>query len=201
MFLKRQKLLASLAVVGILMSAVVAFKLVARSDRHRLSYFQYGPAISEAGPRSGPPKTGKKQYLTSPQQKSTEAFDIAIVQKHSLSVTPGPEPRLDPLNTSTIASVEEAEYFEMMTAALAEDFPELDLSEMERIELFEGILQIRKSFERTRSLDRSAENAQAFQQLELERDAAIEQFENMVGMSFHEFMLRTPSTDGGIDRD
>jgi hypothetical protein len=201
MSLKRHKLFVSLAVVGILISAAVAWKLVARTDRHRLSYFQYGPAISEIGPRSEPQKPGRKQYLPSPQQEHTEAFDIAIVQKHSLPVTPGPAPTLDPLNTSTIASGEEAEYFEMMTAALAEDFPELDLSEMERIELFEVILQIRKSFERTRSLDRSAENAQAFQQLELERDAAIEQFENMVGMSFHEFMLRTPSTDGGIDRD
>jgi hypothetical protein len=87
-----------------------------------------------------------------------------------------------------------------MTAFLAEDFPELELSKREQIKLFDLIWQVRDSFERTRSLNRSADNAELLHQLELERDAAIEAFENIVGMSFQEFMLRTPATEGGIDQ-
>jgi hypothetical protein len=148
MSLKRNTLLAILAAAGILISAAVAWKLVVRSDRHRLPYLQYGPAISQNGPHSKPQKSGKTQYPTSPQQEHAKAFDAPIVQKRSPSAAPAP------LNASIIASEEEAQYFEMMTAALAEDFPELDLTEMERI----------------------------------------------VGMNFDEFMLRTSSAEGGIDR-
>ena len=192
--------MAILAAAGILISAAVAWKLVVGSDRHRLSYLQYGPAISQNGPHSKPQKSGKTQYPTSPRQEHAKAFDAPIVQKRSPSAAPAPAPAPAPLNASTFASEEEAQYFEMMTAALAEDFPELDLTEMERIELFEAIRQIRQSFEGTGSLARSAENFQAFEQLEREREAAIEQFERIVGMNFDEFMLRTSSAEGGIDR-
>lgn len=121
---------------------------------------------------------------------------MTIGQKHSLPTAPTPVP----LKSPKMASDEEAYLFEMMSTALAEDFPELDLSEFERIELFESIRQIRQSFEGTRSLARSAENVLAFEQLEREREAAIDQFERIVGMSFNEFMLRTPVIDGGVDR-
>ncbi|UCD79205.1 MAG: hypothetical protein JSW26_28030 [Desulfobacterales bacterium] len=200
MLLKRHKFWVTFLVIGILLTAAAAWKLLIPSAGNPLLYSQ--PKFTERETS----RPGRFHENEPPQSQN----DIAGKQRSDVekkkaaesivAPPPAPPPTPDLPGTSIFASEEEAYFFEMMNAALAEDFPELELSEIERIELFEVIGRIRESFEGTRSLARSAENAQAFQQLEWEREAAIEQFERIVGMSFNEFMLRTSVMDGGIDR-
>lgn len=201
MTVKRRKLLVPIAVAGVLITAATAWKLLTPSAGNKLSYVQSGLSKGEIN-RPGRLLGNERQHTrTDTTPKKTTAGESSIVDKPLEPLSTGPTPLNLPRSSPGFTSEEEDDYFEMMNAALAQDFPELDLTEMERIELFEAIRQIRRSFEETRSLARSPENAQAFQQLMLQREEAIEQFERIVGMGFNEFMLRTPVRDGGFDRD
>jgi hypothetical protein len=136
-----------------------------------------------------------------PGDRRREASNSAPIETPNRAAPPALPPPSDFSVSEYAASGEEAYIFEMMRTALSEDFPELELTEAEHIELFEAAAQIRRSFEDTRSLARSAENALAFQQLERDREAAIAQFEHIIGMPFNEFMLRAPISGSGFAPD
>ena len=87
---------------------------------------------------------------------------------------------------------------DVLSAALAEDFPDLKLTDADLLTLSEAILTIRESLQGLRSFDRSAATAREFEQLSESRDKAIAEFERITGMSLAEFMRRA-AFSGGID--
>lgn len=89
---------------------------------------------------------------------------------------------------------------DMLTEALKEDFPELDLNEAEIEELTDVVITIRQSMEGMRVMERSSENVETIKELQERRDQAMWDFERITGMSAMEFMLRAPE-EGGIDRE
>jgi hypothetical protein len=199
---KRNTLFIILAATVIIIVTVVLRHRIDSSDEQRFSRDLSGSKADETGQNFVPPNVGPDPVPLAPLQGQTDASGTTIAKGHVPLVPSALTPSLDPATPAAndIDDNQKDAYFDLMTAFLAEDFPELKLSERERIELFDLVWQVRESLEQTRSLDRSADNAELLHQLELERDAAIEAFENIVGMSFQEFMLRTPATEGGIDR-
>ena len=199
---KRKTLFIFLAATVIMIGTVFLRHRIDSSDEQRFSRDRSGSLGAKTGQNSVPRNIGPDPDPLAPPQRQTDASGTTIAKGHVLPVPSAPGPSLDPAVPAAKDTDENEKdaYFDLMTAFLAGDFPELELSESERIELFDLIWQVRESFEQTRSLDRSVYNADLLHQLELERDAAIEAFENIVGMSFQEFMLRTPATEGGIDR-
>lgn len=89
---------------------------------------------------------------------------------------------------------------DMLTEALKEEFPELDLNEAEIEELTNVVITIRQSLESMRYMERSSENVEAIKELQERRDHAMWDFERITGMSAMEFMLRAPE-EGGIDHE
>jgi len=89
---------------------------------------------------------------------------------------------------------------DMLTEALKEDFPELDLNEAEIAELTDVVITIRQSMESIRYMERSSKNVETIKELQERRDQAMWDFERITGMSAMEFMLRAPE-EGGIDRE
>lgn len=89
---------------------------------------------------------------------------------------------------------------DMLTEALKEEFPELDLNEAEIEELTNVVITIRQSMESMRNMERSSENVETIKELQERRDQAMWDFERITGMSAMEFMLRAPE-EGGIDRN
>lgn len=200
MSLKRRKLWICLAVAGLLITAAAAWELLTPSPGNKLSYVRSGLSKGEIN-RPGRLLGNQRQHTsTDTTPKKTPAGESSIVYKPLEQLPADPAPTAVPPDSLVFSSEEENDDFAMMDAALAEDFPELELSETERIELYEAIRQIRRSFAEARSLARSAENALEFQQLERDREAAIEQLERIVGISFNEFMLRAARQYGGVDR-
>jgi len=88
----------------------------------------------------------------------------------------------------------------MLTAALEEDFPELDLNEAELQELTDSVITIRESMEDLRHIERSSDNVEAIKALRERRDQAMLDFEKISGVNAMEFMRRAPA-EGGIDRE
>jgi hypothetical protein len=199
---KRNTLFIILAATAIMIGTAVIRHRIDPSDKYRISRDRSESLGAETEQNPDPRNVGRKTVPLAPPPGQTDASGTTVAKGHLPPAPSAPVPPLYPAAPATKAAdhYERDAYFDLMTAALAEDFPDLELSESERIELFDLVWQVRESFERTRSLNRSADNAELLHQLELERDAAIEAFENIVGMSFQEFMLRTPATEGGIDR-
>jgi hypothetical protein len=84
------------------------------------------------------------------------------------------------------------EIFDIVAASLREEFPGLDLSEAEVVELSEIVMEIRESIQGLRRMERNDENMGLFRELEAQRDQALLDFERITGMSVVEFLRRTP---------
>ncbi len=199
---KQNTLFIIVAATVIVIGTAVIRHRIDPSDKHRLSRDRLGSLGAETGQNAVPRSIGQEPVPLAPPPGQTNASGTTIAKRHVPLVpsAPGPPRGLAAPAAKETEDNEKDAYFDLMTAALAKDFPDLELSEREQSELFDLVWQVRESFERTRSLDRSEDNAELLHQLEQERDVAIEAFENIVGMSFQEFMLRTPATEGGIDR-
>ena len=89
---------------------------------------------------------------------------------------------------------------DMLTEALMEEFPELDLNEAEIAELTNVVITIRQSMEDLHSMVRSSDTVEAIKELQQQRDLAMLDFERITGVSVMEFMLHAPG-EGGIDHD
>jgi hypothetical protein len=89
---------------------------------------------------------------------------------------------------------------DMLAQALETEFPELKLNETELIELTDAVISIRESMHTMRAMERTGDNAEAFEEIRERRDQAMLDFERITGMNALEFMLRAP-TEGGIDRE
>jgi len=63
-----------------------------------------------------------------------------------------------------------------------------------------SVISIRVSMQGLRYIERSSENAESYNQLQDQLDAATDDFEQITGMSLAQFMLRAPA-DGGLDND
>ena len=90
--------------------------------------------------------------------------------------------------------------YSMVSEAIRNDFPELNLSQSELLDLSETIAQLRNALGNLRNTERTDENFSTFRQLEDIRDKAIWDFERITGMSLQEFLLRAPA-DGGLDNE
>jgi hypothetical protein len=199
---KRNILFIFFAATVIMIGMVVLRHLIESSDKQRFSRDLSRSSTAETGQNLVSPNVGSDPVPLAPPQGHSDISGTTIAKGNFQLLPSASGPIIDSANAAAkdTDDNEKDAYFDLMTAFLAEDFPELELSKREQIKLFDLIWQFRDSFERTRSLNRSADNAELLHQLELERDAAIEAFENIVGMSFQEFMLRTPATEGGIDQ-
>ncbi len=89
---------------------------------------------------------------------------------------------------------------DMVREAIHHDFPELNLSESELLDLSGTIVLLRDALAKLRNTVRNAENFRTIQQLEDIRDNAIGDFEQITGMNLNEFLYRLPA-DGGIDNE
>jgi hypothetical protein len=199
---KRNTLFIFFAATVIMIGMVILRHRIDSSDKQRFSRDLSRSPTAETGQNLVPLNVGPDPVPLASPQGHSDISGTTIAKGHFKLLPSALGPILDSA-TAAAKDTDDSEkdaYFDLMTAFLAEDFPELELSKREQIKLFELIWQVRDSFERTRSLNRSADNAELLHQLELERDAAIEAFENIVGMSFQEFMMRTPATEGGIDQ-
>jgi hypothetical protein len=90
--------------------------------------------------------------------------------------------------------------YSMVSEAIRNDFPELNLSQSDLLDLSETIVQLRDALGKLRNTERTDENFSTFRQLEDIRDNAIWDFERITGMSLQEFFLRAP-TEGGLDNE
>jgi hypothetical protein len=89
---------------------------------------------------------------------------------------------------------------DMLSAAINEEFPDLNLNQAEIEELTDVVITIRESMEDLRSMVRSSDTVEAIKELQQQRDLAMLDFERITGVSVMEFMLHAPG-EGGIDRD
>lgn len=89
---------------------------------------------------------------------------------------------------------------DMLTEALKEEFPNLDLNEAEIEDLTDAVVTIRESMEGMRYTERSSENVKIIKELQERRDQAMWDFERITGMNAMAFMLRAPG-EGGIDSE
>jgi hypothetical protein len=115
-------------------------------------------------------------------------------------VQPAEKPSPPVFTPKSAESADQNEIYHMLSQAIGSDFPELNLSENEVIELSELVPIIRDSLKNLRELDRNSENIEEFRRLENQRDQAILDFERITGMTFLDFMLQAPA-NGGIDHD
>jgi hypothetical protein len=103
------------------------------------------------------------------------------------------------------AAIEKADVYRqeikfMLTEALDEEFPDLDLKETEIEDLTDAVITIRDSMQNLRSVERSGENVELINELQEQRDQAMLDFERITGKSALEFMRRAPA-EGGIDKE
>jgi hypothetical protein len=89
---------------------------------------------------------------------------------------------------------------EMLDEAIAEDFPDLELSDSEMDRLTDAVMSLRYSMQHLQTLARVPENAEARDEMAYLRDQALADFESIAGISAMEFMLHAPA-EGGIDHD
>jgi hypothetical protein len=101
-------------------------------------------------------------------------------------------------NPSPATGYSENKIYPLLAFAIENDFPELELSNEELMQLSEVVLTIREALQNLRETERSTENFADFRQLEDRRDQALWDFKRITGMSFEAFMRRTPS-EGGLD--
>jgi hypothetical protein len=88
----------------------------------------------------------------------------------------------------------------MLSAAINDDFPDLDLNQAEIEELTDVVITIRESMEDLRSMVRSSDTVEAIKEIQQQRDLAMLDFERITGVSVMEFMRHAPG-EGGLDHD
>jgi len=88
----------------------------------------------------------------------------------------------------------------MLSAAINNEFPDLNLNQAEIEELTDAVITIRESMEVLRSIVRSSDTVEAIKELQQQRDIAMLDFERITGVSIMEFMRHAPG-EGGIDQD
>lgn len=121
-------------------------------------------------------------------------------------VTPAPPVRPDKSLFAVPASAPEADPAappayarrDVLAAALARDFPELNLSGREMAELNATLAELEQTVRGIRGLEQGAADAGALKEFQGRRDRVLREFERIAGMSLAEFLRRAPA-EGGID--
>jgi hypothetical protein len=116
----------------------------------------------------------------------------------TLSSTQLPNQPDEDLENSTDAYREDIQA--MLSAAIYDEFPDLNLNQAEIEELTDAVITIRESMEGLRSMVRSSDTVEAIKELQQQRDLAMLDFERITGVSVMEFMRHAPG-EGGIDHD
>ena len=157
------------------------------SDRNFLSETR---AVKPKHPQSIPSKAVRQ--TTRENQPERPSAPLAAIQA---------EPELQPVeDDDPHGDLSHEDVREMLDEAIAEDFPELELSDSEMEQLTVAVMSLRYSMQNLQTMDRVPENAEARIEMESIRDQALADFENIAGIGAMEFMLHAPS-EGGIDYD
>jgi hypothetical protein len=88
----------------------------------------------------------------------------------------------------------------MLSEAIYDGFPDLNLNQAEIEELTDTVITIRESMEDLRSMVRSSDTVETIKELQQQRDLAMLDFERITGVNVMEFMRHAPG-EGGIDYD
>lgn len=88
----------------------------------------------------------------------------------------------------------------LIAIGIEDDFEDLNLSEEELQDLTEAVISIRVSMLGLRNMERSSENAESLNQLQVQLNEATDDFKQITGMSLNQLILRAPA-DGGLDNN
>ncbi len=161
MYLNRFKLIAIFAVAAIWISVTGSWILIDRSDRYQFSYLNFGliKVITEQKPRFYDTKSLRDLTLSPQQQSGIDNNDFVLESTPFKRTDVAPSP---PLSSFSInQSSKKILDFEWKTMAFDKDIPELNLSGLNRTSMSAVAWKIEKLFDQFRSLDRSAEKADA----------------------------------------
>ena len=133
-------------------------------------------------------------YIGNPEKAAGVTFDTQLMPysstRHGVS-NPQIDQQVDEFDNDIYC---------MLSEALRNEFPELNLSQPEIVKLSETILLLRKTLLGLRNMDRAMGNDHTFRQLEALRDHVIWEFERIIGMGLQEFLMQA-SAVGGLSNE